>query len=133
MDPEWSMSRLAIPLCKMVWWYKRMKKHKKSLFIVIIISSLIGGLFWYYHPTHYQYNDRFIVGRSLEQITLRYGEFDKVFYADSENKIVNAAGYLVQQEKQGFLGTSWKKYYMIVFDSTGIAVSVSIEVGSWGG
>ena len=110
-----------------------MKKHKKSIFIFIIITSLIGGIFWYYHPTHYKYNDRFIVGSSIDQIIAKYGDFDKVFYADSENKTVNSAGYLVQPEKKGFLGTSWEKYYMIVFDATGKAINVSIEVGSWGG
>jgi hypothetical protein len=99
---------------------------------MFIVVSLFGGIFWYYHPTHYKYNDRFIIGSSIEEITSKYGDFDKVFYTDTSNTTLVSAGYLVQQEKKGYLGTSPEKYYMIVFDSTGKAISVSIG-GGWGG
>ena len=109
-----------------------MKKYKRIIITLIVSMLLIGGVFWYYHPTHYKYNDRFIIGSSIEEITSEYGDFDKIFYTDSSNSTISGAGYLVQQEKQGYLGTSPEKYYMIVFDSTGKAISVSIGAG-WGG
>ncbi len=109
-----------------------MKILRKCILTMFIVVSLFGGIFWYYHPTHYKYNGRFIIGSSIEEITSEYGDFDKVFYTDSSNITISGAGYLVQQEKKGFLGTSPEKYYMIVFDSTGKAISVSIG-GGWGG
>jgi len=110
-----------------------MKKHKKLIITLAITLLLIGGVFWYYHPTHYKYNDRFIIGSSIEEITSEYGDFDKVFYTDSDNETIRSAGYLVEDEKIGFFGTSPEKYYMILFDATGNAIKVSVEVGSWGG
>jgi len=108
-------------------------KETKRLIIVLILSALImGGLFWVDHPTHYKYNDRFIIGSSIEEITSRYGEFDKVFYTDLSNTTIASAGYLVQSEKKGFFGTSPEQYYMIVFDASGKAISVKID-GGWGG
>lgn len=101
--------------------------------MIIISVMLIVGVFWYYHPTHYKFNDRFIIGSSIEEITSEYGTFDKVFYTDTDNKTIRAAGYLVEDEKIGFLGTSLEKYYMIVFDATGKAIKVSVEEGNWGG
>lgn len=107
------------------------KKFRLGAIITSLICFTIMSFFWYFHPTHYKYNDRFIVGRSAKQIVERYGEFDKVFYSD-EGTEISAAGYVTEPAKVGFLGTSWPKYYMIRF-SEGIAVSVEIESGGWGG
>ncbi|HAO61409.1 MAG TPA: hypothetical protein DCQ90_05610 [Erysipelotrichaceae bacterium] len=113
-----------------------MKLQKNKVFLsgmwmISLTSLIIIGLFWYSHPTHFKYNERFIVGKSAKQIVERYGEFDKVFYRDEWTEI-SFAGYVTDRAKVGFLGTSWPKYYMIRF-SEGKAVSVEIETGGWGG
>lgn len=110
---------------------QKYKAFKSGMWMISLASLLIIGLFWYSHPTHFKYNDRFIIGRSSKQIVERYGEFDKVFYRDDGSEI-SAGGYVTETAKVGYLGTSWPKYYMIRF-SEGKAVSVGIETGGWGG
>ena len=54
---------------------------KKKIFItsicVLVVLVVSIGMFWYYHPTHYRYNDRFILGNTEENIVERYGDFSK--------------------------------------------------------
>ena len=51
---------------------------KKKILIdaagLILIIAFFGGMFWYYHPTHYQFNDRFIIGSTKQEIIEKYGE-----------------------------------------------------------
>ena len=51
---------------------------KKKILIgtagLILIIVFCGGMFWYYHPTHYQFNDRFIIGSTKQEIIKKYGE-----------------------------------------------------------
>jgi len=114
-------------------FYKN-KKVLASIIMLILIISLFIGCYWYYHPTHFKYNDRFVVGNSVSAIAERYGEFDKIFYKDLHDSKsgISSGGYMVEPRKQGFLGTDWAKYYMIRFVN-GKAVSVRIEEGNWGG
>lgn len=99
--------------------------------VVVLLSFVIG--YWFDHPTNWDYSDRFVKGSSVDQIIAKYGEFDIVFYTDTNNNTISTAGYLVQEKKKGFFGTSPEKYYMIIFDVNGIAIRVSIEDGNWGG
>jgi len=110
-------------------------KNKKSLLcisIAVLIIITFIGRYWYLHPTHYKYSDRFIIGKSVSQIVERYGEFDRVVYTDESKTMISWGGYVIQPERVGFFGTSYPKYYSISFED-GKAVSVSIEVGGWGG
>jgi len=108
------------------------KKVFVGLVIIALILITVIGPYWYYHPTHYKYNDRFILGNRIAQIVERYGAFEKIFYRDESESEIHSAGYVVEPAKTGFLGTSYPKYYMITFND-GIAISVRIEIGGWGG
>ena len=55
------------------------KKHK-VIFIILLFLILIGltlflsiKIFQYNHPTHYKFNDRFIIGNTIENIEAEYG------------------------------------------------------------
>jgi len=52
---------------------------KKIIFILascILIVVAFICVFKYYHPTHFLYNDRFIIGNTQEKIIEKYGEFN---------------------------------------------------------
>ncbi len=107
--------------------------HKKIIIVcisIVLVVVISIGVYWYYHPTHYKYNDRFIIGSNVSQIVDKYGEFDIVF--DNLDKTKFSGGYLVKPERVGFLGTDWPEYYMILFEND-IAIKVEIEIGGWGG
>ncbi len=61
-----------------------MKKPTKLLIVVIAVFVVAIGSFWYCHPTHYRYNDRFIIGSTIEQIEEKYGEMYRWYNPDDE-------------------------------------------------
>lgn len=109
-----------------------MKMNKKTIWviaIIIIVAFTITfiGVYWYNHPTHYLYEDRWIIGKSAVQIRERYGEFDKEFGSSSK-------GYCVKPSRTDWWGdATWPEYYMIYFDENGKAYEVDVVVGGWGG
>ncbi|NTW96673.1 MAG: hypothetical protein HGB31_08655 [Erysipelotrichaceae bacterium] len=113
-----------------------MKIFKSNAFISFGLAALIllivGGFYWYDHPTHFKYNDRFIIGNQVSSIIDKYGKFDKIFYVEDSTTEIYSAGYIVEDAKVSFFGTSIEKYYMIYFKD-GIAISVVIMIGGWGG
>lgn len=109
-----------------------MNKHKKKILLILIsILIIVGGSYWFEHPTHFQYSDRFVMGNTIDAITAKYGAFDKVF--TSEANAITHAGYVIEEQKVGPLGTTYEKYYWITFDLNGRAIRISIEDGGWGG
>ena len=60
---------------------------KKKIIIilssVILIVAIFICVFKYYHPTHFAYNDRFIIGNTQEKIEERYGEFYNIHKNDN--------------------------------------------------
>ncbi len=84
------------------------------------------GSFWYCHPTHYRYNDRFIIGSTIEQIEEKYGAFDVADYTEKDELYYGA--YLVKETDE--YGNP-PVYYGITFEN-GVAVSVE-RTGPKGG
>lgn len=107
------------------------KKYRKILLILISLLIVVGAWYWVEHPTDYRYNDHFVMGNTMDAITAKYGAFDKVFTSDTN--VITHAGYVIQEQKVGPLGTTYEKYYWITFDSDGIAIHISIQEGGWGG
>lgn len=108
-----------------------MEINKKRIIIIIATTIVIFAIaffsvYWYNHPTHYLFEDRWIIGKDANQIKQRYGEFDKEFGGSSK-------GYCVKPEIVGYFGTTWPEYYMIYFDENGDAYKVEIVEGGWGG
>ena len=114
-----------------------MKFNKKMIVgIIIAITAILAvifiGIYWHNHPTHYLYEDDWIIGKNASQIEQRYGAYDinsKTFYGTL------IKGYCVKSQSTDYWwgDVSWPEYYMIHFDENGKAYKVEIEVGGWGG
>ena len=108
------------------------KKSAIIICVIALVTVIIGGIYWYIHPTHYLYNDRWIIGRNVYQIKERYGEYDKHFDRTDGGF---RKGYCTKPETYDplFGDTIWAEYYLIDFDENGIAFNVKMEEGGWGG
>ena len=107
------------------------KKIRIAVICAVVILALSIGIFWYYHPTHYKYNDRFIIGSTAEEIIQEYGQFSRVFR--------NRAGemycgiYMVRDDTpEMIMGYDNSLWYEIYFEN-GIAVRVRLQEGWYGG
>lgn len=114
-----------------------MNIQKKKLIVVISIMTaifLIGlvGVYWHNHPTHYLYNDSWIIGKNALEIEERYGTFE---YDSKTIYDTLVKGYCVKPYTTDYLFGEpvWPEYYMIYFDKNGKAYKVEKVVGGWGG
>ena len=95
------------------------------------VLVLLGGVYWYHHPTHYKYNDRFIVGNTEENITERYGAFSKTAMDESGETVFGA--YMVKDDSAELvMSYDDSIWYEICFED-GIAVTVELQKGQRGG
>ena len=110
------------------------KKHK-VIFIILLFLILIGltlflsiKIFQYNHPTHYKFNDRFIIGNTIENIEAEYGPLEFEGYTLDGLKI---GRYLAEKGTANFgaqvMGYSDSDvYYYIFFDNAGIAEKIRL-------
>jgi hypothetical protein len=100
-----------------------MKKSTKLLTVVIAVFIVVVGSFWYCHPTHYRYNDRFIIGSTIEQIEEKYGEMYRWYNPDEELEPIG----LYHVKKVNY---DLHRFYEIFFEN-GIAVKVELVDRPW--
>ena len=94
-------------------------KRQRLLAIAGIVSLLVIGVstFWYFHPTHFAYNDRFVLGSTKAQIQERYG----AFYSEG-TKICT---YMIRDDTpELIMGYDNSLWYEIYFEN-GIAVNIN--------
>jgi len=113
----------------------KIKKRKTILITSAITLSIIiiVGIYWCMHPTHYLYNDSWIIGKNETQIIDRYGAFDEYIEIGFSDEFER--GYLVKPVTYDpwFHDPIAPEYYMIYFDENGIAYDVGIEEEkNWG-
>lgn len=113
-----------------------MRANKKTIVVTMItvimmVTITLIGTYWHNHPTHYLYEDGWIIGKNADQIEQRYGSYDinwETIYG------LQIKGYCVQTSTTDRWGdATWPEYYMIYFDENGKAYKVEIVVGGWGG
>lgn len=91
----------------------------------ILLVLIAGGVFWYYHPTHFTYNDRFILGSTKEQIKEKYG----AFYHEG----TQVCTYMIRDDTpELIMGYDNSLWYEIYFKDE-IAVKVKLRKGIPGG
>lgn len=90
------------------------------------------GIYWYIHPTHYNFNDRFIIGNSAEKITDKYGEFSKEFLDDETEKLTRAF-YLIRDNNPELIMSYDNSLWYEIYFENGIAVKVNLREGWYGG
>ena len=70
-----------------------------------------------------KYSEDDIIGLTSSEIIEKYGDFDRKRGTPDEDGLYRdcACGYLISEEKVGFLGTTPPEYFMIYFDENGVA------------
>ena len=108
---------------------------KKNIIIILVSVVLIVVaficVFKYYHPTHFAYNDRFIIGNTQEKIIEKYGEF----YGTSTNddgEITYGVYMIRDNTPELIMGYDDSLRYEVYFEN-GIAVKVELRKGYIGG
>ena len=98
--------------------------------VVIIIATFIC-VFQYYHPTHFAYNDRFIIGNTQEKIIEKYGEFNQT-RTNNEGEITCGVYMIRDNTPEWIMGFDDSLWYEIYFEN-GVAVEVELREGYIGG
>jgi len=105
-----------------------MKKIIAFTLIMVLIMSFTSC-------TKPKYSEEDFIGLTSQEIIDKYGKFDIALNIPGEDGIYRncRCGYIVKEEKVGYLGTTPPDYFMISFDSEGIAYECAVEQGGWGG
>ena len=98
-----------------------------NILIVVLVLFLVIGFIWGTEIERWfaalKFDEDWIIGKNSSEIEEKYGEFD--FLAvdrESDGKIYRGkAGYLTKEKYVGYLGTDPEEFYVIYFDSDGIA------------
>ena len=107
---------------------------KKSIVIaissfIVIIALIVSSVFVFkhYYPTHYPYDDSFIIGSTEEEIIEKYGDFDRQSgpYIPDTNYYKS---YLIHEASGDIIfGSDYNTFYRIHFKN-GIAQSVDLRI-----
>jgi hypothetical protein len=108
---------------------------KKKIFIILASCILIVVvsicIFKYYHPTHFAYNDRFIIGNTQEKIIEKYGEFNGT-RTNNDGSIAYGVYMIRDNTPELIMSYDNSLWYEIYFED-GIAVQVKLREGYIGG
>ncbi len=102
-----------------------MKKSIIILAAVLVLTIASIGIFWWYHPTHAAFNDRFVLGNTMDNIIGRYGQP----YTSTATSLT----YKVKANTpELFMGYDDSLWYVVTFED-GVAAEVSLREGTPGG
>ncbi len=108
---------------------------KKKILIIsvclLLILSLSVGVYWHYHPTHFLYNDRFILGNTKENIVERYGEFSKTW--ENENGKTVYGNYMIRDNTPEMVMSYDNSLWYEIYFENEIAVKIKLQEGWYGG
>ena len=108
---------------------------KRKIFVIlascIIIAVAFVCIFKYYHPTHYAYNDRFIIGNTQEKIEEKYGGFTET-RTNKDGEITYGVYMIRDNTPEWIMGYDDSLWYEIYFEN-GVAVEVRLREGYIGG
>jgi len=112
----------------------RIKKMYVIIIAAVVLIAIIGIGIWQFrvtHPTHYRFNDKFVIVSTKEQIIDRYGDFDYFYSVESLTEAVAEGVYQVRERNDSFFFYRLEQFYVIDFDENGRAISVRIEEGEY--
>ena len=108
---------------------------KKKIIIILVICILIVVaficVFKYYHPTHFLYNDIFIIGNTQQKIIEKYGEFEEI-HISNDGEITYGVYMIRDNTPELIMSYDDSLWYEIYFEN-GIAVKVELRKGYIGG
>lgn len=98
-------------------------------FVAFLAFSI--GVWAFYHPTHYKFNDRVIIGNTEENIVDRYGAFSKSRYNEADE--ITYGAYMVQDNTPELIMSYDDSLWYEIYFENGIAVRVRLQEGWYGG
>ena len=101
-----------------------------SASVVLIVVAFIC-VFKYYHPTHFAYNDRFIIGNTQEKIEEKYGEFYCV--RKNDNGRITRGIYMIRDNAPEWIMSYDDSLWYEIYFEDGVAVKVELREGYIGG
>ena len=107
------------------------KKILLSVICTMILLVLSIGIFHYYHPTHYKFNDCFIIGKTEEDIVERYGEFTKS--CRNESGEITYGTYMIRDNTPELIMSYDNSLWYEVYFENGIAKEIRLQEGWYGG
>ena len=107
-------------------------KKKTIIFLagLVLICIVFVCVFKYYHPTHFAYNDRFIIGNTQEKIEEKYGEFNGT-RTNNDGEIAYGVYMIDDNMPEWIMSYDDSLWYEIYFDN-GVAVEVKLREGEIG-
>lgn len=108
-------------------------KYKRAIILIaiVLLLSITGGIYWYYHPTCKEFNDRFVLGNTKENIIAKYGPFDAGVEVSPGEFGRSWYSYFIKTVDIPAYNQACYKYYTIIFDDKGIAIEVRVEIGEY--
>ena len=97
----------------------------------VAAGILLAGLWWYVHPTHYKYNDRFILGSTEQEIVARYGNFYR--RSNGVNGELGAGEYLIREDTPEWIMGKDNSLWFVIHFRDGVAVETEVREGTPGG
>ena len=97
--------------------------------VLIVIASIC--IFKYYHPTHFAYNDRFIIGNTQEKIIEKYGEFNGTRTNNDGN--ISYGVYMIRDNTPELIMSYDNSLWYEIYFEDGKAVRVNLREGYIGG
>ncbi len=108
---------------------------KKRIFIssacAVVVLAVLIGIFWYYHPTHYKFNDRFVLGNTEEKIVEKYGAFSKSHRNEAGETTYGT--YMIRDNTPELIMSYDDSLWYEIYFENGIAVRVRLQEGWYGG
>ena len=83
--------------------------------MLVIVFAVI---YYYTSRIYWKYDDKWIIGKSKEEVIEKYGEFDLLY--------LKGHGYFIYKDN-GFFGSGLDMYYCIIFDESNIAIEVYVS------
>ena len=108
----------------------KMYKFKKMTSLFVILSIIFTTLLCFAGCAKYDKSD--FIGKTSLEIEDEYGSFDHIIGIRNENGLYRdedglyrncSCGYIIEEERVGFLGTDPAVYYYIIFNENGVAVN----------
>jgi len=105
---------------------------------IVIISACVFltvvaviSIFKWYHPTHFTYNDKFIIGNTQEKVIEKYGKFNETRTNDDGN--MTCGIYKIRNNTPEMIMSYDDSLWYEIYFENGIAVDVKLREGYIGG
>ncbi len=102
-----------------------MKKTTAIILGILLLLVLAIGVFKYYHPTHYSFCDRYVIGKPIQKVIDRYGE--------PHSMTETTVTYMVRDDTPELVMSYDNSLWYVIEVEDGVAVGVYLREGYLGG